>query len=978
MSKRKADTDVNPPKLKKHNSSTDYVFFNRAKKTGNVYKISPTKIGKRPIYKFFINVDGKYFPIRRMLDLGSTSFVLSPEATKAFKIPVIKRKIPGKASDVGGRKIPTEGLFTVPIGLSFGNDRTFDKKDHAFEVMKTTGDYDALIPAWYLNQHQVSGITTGHLHFPSCGLECFGHGLLHPEYEITYDEKEALKPDAINIGAVVFNSPSLLEQLPKHYHKWLLLFDSKEAERVQSNEGCDHQIELKVPEEHLRLGPIYQLSQEEEKLLIQYIDKMIKEGKVRPSSSSVGSPILFVPKPNGKGLRLCVDNRHLNQHTKKDSTPLSIMSELQGRISSATHITRIDLKSSFHLLRMALEHEKCTAFRTKFGLYEYLVMPFGLTNAPATFQWEINRILRLLFGIELVLNTKVDIDADNGMVVVAYIDNISIATKGSLLKHQKQVGKVFDLLLENNICVEIDKCVFDQISVSFLGYIVDGKTIRMDPDKAKAIVDWPRLKNQKETQQILRLWNFYRKFIQGYVQILAPITDLLRGNGKDFCFGEAQEAAFLKIVLLFTSGKTPILRHFDINRPALIETDTSDFALGADLSQKFEDGKIHPCDFLSRKLSSAEFNYDVFDKEMLAIVFALQWWRHSLQGSEFKTMIFSDHQNLSYFTEKVKLNRRQARWAEILQEYSFTNVYRKGSLNLKDDILSRCPVYNTGVGGTTAIVEKPMLGPDQWLEIGAMEIDDDEYEVIEIGAMEIAKMDTVQKELLKQDALQDEDYIALCKATNKKENIAKEYSIDQELLCWKGRVYAPKATRTRIMKSEHDSNIAGHFGKDRTMELISRNFYWPKMEEDVRAYCGNCDNSQRMKSPRHAKHGLLHPLALPSKRWTHISTDFITDLPLSSGATKILVVVDRLTKMAHFITIDKKNSPTVAKAYLDNVWKYHVFPEDVVSDRDGTFTGRYFTDLYHYHGIKWSMSPAFHPQMDGQTERMNQVVEAYL
>jgi len=190
---------------------------------------------------------------------------------------------------------------------------------------------------------------------------------------------------------------------------------------------------------------------------------------------------------------------------KKDKTPLPIMSELQGRFDGATHITRIDLKRSFHLLRMALGQEKFTAFRTKFGLYKYMVMPFGLTNAPATFQQEINRILRPLLGIELVLNTKVDIDEDNGMVVVAYIDDILSATKGSLLKHQKQVGKVLDLLLENDLCVEIDKCVFDQTSVSFLGFIVDGKTIRMDPNKAKAIVDWPRPKNQKETQQILGL-----------------------------------------------------------------------------------------------------------------------------------------------------------------------------------------------------------------------------------------------------------------------------------------------------------------------------------------------------------------------------------------------------------------------------------------------------------------------------------------
>jgi hypothetical protein len=164
-------------------------------------------------------------------------------------------------------------------------------------------------------------------------------------------------------------------------------------------------------------------------------------------------------------------------------------------------------------------------------------MPFGLTKAPATFQREVNRILRSVLGIELVINTKVHIDEDEGMVVVAYIDDISIATKGSLAKHQKQVRKVFDLLQENKMCLEIDKCVFDATEVTYLGFIVNGKELKMDPMKAEDIVNWPRPKNQKQVQQMLGLWNFYRRFIPNYAGIVAPITDLLKGNGKNFVFG---------------------------------------------------------------------------------------------------------------------------------------------------------------------------------------------------------------------------------------------------------------------------------------------------------------------------------------------------------------------------------------------------------------------------------------------------------
>jgi len=269
------------------------------------------------------------------------------------------------------------------------------------------------------------------------------------------------------------------------------------------------------------------------------------------------------------------------------------MEELSAQVKNATHITKVDLKSGFYLIRMVLGHEKYTAYPTKFGLYEYLVMPFELCNAPATFQREINRILRPVLGLELVIKTDIHVDEDEGMVLVAYIDDILIATKGSLEKHHKQVSKVFQLLMDNTMCIEIDKCVFDTTETAFLGFIVSGTGLRMDPEKPRAIVDWPRPKSRKEVQQLLGLWNFYQRFIHNFSAIISPISDLL-WQDVQFEWGESQEAAFLKITILFTSGKTPILRHYDPDRPALLETDASDFAIAGILLQKFEDCKIHP------------------------------------------------------------------------------------------------------------------------------------------------------------------------------------------------------------------------------------------------------------------------------------------------------------------------------------------------------------------------------------------------
>jgi len=174
MSKPKASEPLDG-KSKKQRTSTDFVYYQPASHP-KVRKVSATKVGKRPISHFYINCDGKYFPLRCMLDLGSTSFVISPEGAKAFSIPVVLRPKPVKAGDVSGSKLKTEGLFTVPVRLSFGNHRSDDEDDHAFELFKTSADYDALIPAWYLEKHNARGTTTSHLHFPHCPRKCYNDG----------------------------------------------------------------------------------------------------------------------------------------------------------------------------------------------------------------------------------------------------------------------------------------------------------------------------------------------------------------------------------------------------------------------------------------------------------------------------------------------------------------------------------------------------------------------------------------------------------------------------------------------------------------------------------------------------------------------------------------------------------------------------------------------------------------------------------
>jgi len=311
---------------------------------------------------------------------------------------------------------------------------------------------------------------------------------------------------------------------------------------------------------------------------------------------------------------------------------------------------------------------------------------------------------------------------------------------------------------------------------------------------------------------------------------------------------------------------------------------------------------------------------------MLAIVYSIQTWRHFVLGTEHKVTLFADHENLLYFSEQVKLNRTHTRCAGQLLAYNFVIIYQKDSSNQKADILSRCLAYTSGVGDTTAVMYKQLLGPDQWLGIGAMDIEIDDYQQTAIAALHIGPSTLAHKARHKQDAMQDEEYQSICKFVYKGEKVDEHNKLTEETSGWRGWLYAPFESRRRIMRSEHNSIVGWYVWRDRMLKVISRNFYWPKMEDNCRKHSKKCDNCYQTKAPSHAKHGLLPVIELCSNTWTHISTDFITDLQVTTCNVMNVVVLDQFTKMVHFIRLWEKDSLPVARAYLDRIFKPHGFP----------------------------------------------------
>jgi hypothetical protein len=482
------------------------------------------------------------------------------------------------------------------------------------------------------------------------------------------------------------------ENWPPEYEDLRGFCNEEEAAKLPSLEGISMGIEL-LPDKKPPYGPLYNLSRTEMDVLKKYIDDYLKRGWIRHSKSPAGAPILFSKKKDG-GLRLCVDYRGINAITIKNRHPLPLIQESLDRLGQATIFTKIDLRDAYHRIRIKEGDEWKTAFRTRYGHFEYTVVPFGLTNAPAIFQAHINKVLADFMDT----------------CCIVYLDDILIFSR-TRDEHIQHVRAIIKRLLAHNLFAKASKCEFHKDRVSFLGYMVTPNGVQMEPDRVKTVQDWPTPKTVREIRIFLGFANYYRRFIQNYSKIAAPLMDLMKKAPGSAIGGHSQrkeesvplildleaQNAFNKLKQAFAKG--PILRHYEPELPLKLETDASGFAICAILSQLHTEGpskpKWHPIAFYSRKLSSAERNYDTHDKELLAIVQAFKHWRQYLEGVEQEVELWTDHNALCKFMETKALIGRQIRWAEWLSVFNFKIRHKPGTKNPADGP-SRRPDYETG------------------------------------------------------------------------------------------------------------------------------------------------------------------------------------------------------------------------------------------------------------------------------------------
>ncbi|XP_061136628.1 uncharacterized protein LOC133155378 [Syngnathus typhle] len=509
-------------------------------------------------------------------------------------------------------------------------------------------------------------------------------------------------------------------------------------------------------------------------------DTSLKAGLIRPSSSPAGAGLFFVGKKDGT-LRPCIDYSPLNQINIKNRYPLPLMATVFDQLQQAQVFTKLDLRNAYHLVRIREGDEWKTGFNTPRGHFEYLVMPFGLTNAPAVFQAMINND---------VLGDFID------HFVYVYLDDILIYSPDTET-HEHHVKSVLQRLLDHRLYVKAEKSEFHVDTISFLGFIIAPGTVQMDPAKVSAVTQWPRPDNRKKVQQFLGFANFYRRFIRGFSATAAPLH-ALTSSTTPFCWTTEAEAAFQELKRRFSTA--PILTLPDPTRQFVVEVDASSRGIGAVLSQRSpEDNKLHPCAYLSRRMTPAEQNYDVGDRELLAVKQALEEWRHWLEGAQQPFLVWTDHKNLQYIKNAKRLNSRQARWSLFFNSFNFTLSYRPGSKNAKPDALSR--VYSPD---PETKEPEPILHPR-----------------CVVGAVTWPIEEQVKQ--ANGDAPPPDG-------------------------CPTNRLFVPPPLRPQVIHWGHTSRLACHPGVQRTLYVVQQRFWWSSMAADVREYVAACSVCARNKN----------------------------------------------------------------------------------------------------------------------------------
>lgn len=769
--------------------------------------------------------------------------------------------------------------------------------------------------------------------------------------------------DTLNLDHI---DPRFHGRLRSLLHKYAQMWDGTLGEITTT----EHHIELLPGTKPLlshpyRAGPAARKAEKDE------VDRMLRAGVIEPAQSAWASPVALVPKQDGS-LRFCVDYRRLNSVTVKYSYPLPRMEECLDSLGEATVFTTLDCNSGYWQIPVAAEDRDKTTFSCHAGTYRYKRMPFGLATAPATFQRTLDMVLSKF----------------NWRTCLVYLDDVIIFSE-DVESHFVHVDRILSALQHAGVSLNLKKCEFFTNTVKYLGPIIRPGTLSIDETKVVALTKAQHPRNHTELRSFLGFCNVYRRFVQNYSQIAAPLNALLK-KGIPLQlepFGPDEANAFSTLVTNVTNP--PVLALPKPGLPYSLDTDASAYQVGAALFQTHDNGERKPIGFWSRTLLPAEKNYSVSERECLAVVFALQNLRPYLQGEKF--IVHSDHASLRWLMGISEPSGRLMRWRLRLSEFDFQVVYKKGKLNTQADALSRL----TTLGST-------VVAPDE--DIPCFLIQDSPRPCVHThctGNVEDKDMDLAFTDaLLEMQASQQPapELVLITPSDFKREQLLDSFCVTVRSRLNGGeripfslvdgvlyrtasereQLVVPEALRNRVLHLSHYSKLAAHPGGRRLYQYLRSDFYWPSMAVDCYAVARNCISCARNRVllRKNSKKMQLFPAKAPLE---YVAIDILGELiKTPRGYRYLLVISDRFSKLVRTVPLRRITAATVAMAFV----KHWVFtygpPVFVLSDNGKQFTARFFQNVCRILGVSNLFTTTYHPQCNGQVERFHRTIIAAL
>lgn len=698
----------------------------------------------------------------------------------------------------------------------------------------------------------------------------------------------------------------------------------REGDKLGVTKLITHTIEFTDEYENakpVRLNP-YPWSPEIQKHVNEELDKWIDSGVVERSNSDWAMLIVPVVKRNvgevGEEeikVRMCLDARKLNERTKRDAYPLPHQDRILGRLGASKYLSTIDLSKAFWQIPLSPKSRKYTAFRVfGRGLFQFTRLPFGLVNSPATLSRLMDRVLG--YG-ELEPN------------IFVYLDDIVIASN-SFEEHIRCLEEVARRLNEANLSINIEKSRFCVPELPYLGFILSREGVRPNPDKVESIVNFERPSSVRSLRRFLGMVNYYRRFIEGFSEVTAPLTDLLKGKPKIITWTDPAEAAFnsLKEKLICA----PILANPSFDRPFKIQTDASDMAIAGILTQESE-GKEHVVAYYSRKLTTPQRSWKAVEKEGVAALEAIEKFRPYVEGTPFT--LVTDSSALSFImNSKWKPSSKLSRWSMLLQQYDMRVQHRKGSENVVADALSR------------AVETMDVTMQNDWYSQQFRKVDEDpsSFADFKIEDNKLYKFVAAASDVL-------------------------DYRYE-----WK--LCLPEGLRESVLKEEHDASL--HPGYEKTIQKLKTRYYWPKMAVDTKRYVQACDVCKQCKPSTVPSNPPMGKQRLTDRPFQILALDFIQNLPRSKlGHAHLLVLMDIFSKWTLLIPFRRIEAKAVCRVVEDQWFRRYGAPEIVISDNATTFTGKEFQALLQTRGIRHWPNSRHHSQAN-PVERTNRTINSCL